>query len=59
MKYLITGGSGFIGTNLIDFLLANDCDILNIDMSNPKKEDHKKYWEKFNICDYTDLEKTN
>lgn len=32
MKILIIGGSGFIGTNLVEFLLAQDYTILNIDV---------------------------
>ena len=39
-KFLITGGSGFIGSAVIRFLIRNNCQILNVDKltyaSNPK-----------------------
>lgn len=31
MRYLITGGCGFIGSHLVDKLLANQCDVLVLD----------------------------
>jgi dTDP-glucose 4,6-dehydratase len=30
-KYIITGGSGFIGTNLINYILKKKCKVLNLD----------------------------
>lgn len=49
-KILVTGGSGFIGTNLIDLLLSfnQNLDILNLDIQKPKKVNHEEYWK---ICD--------
>jgi len=56
-KILITGGSGFIGTNLIDYLLENyeEVDILNVDVANPRNEHHKSIWKKVNILDKEQL----
>ena len=34
-KILITGGSGFIGCNLIEHLLTKNYDVLNIDIQRP------------------------
>jgi nucleoside-diphosphate-sugar epimerase len=52
MKILITGGSGFIGTNLIDLLMEKqDVTILNLDIKAPFKENHKKYWQFADIAD--------
>lgn len=54
MKILITGGSGFIGTNLIECLINDhnrDIDILNIDIHQPKIEAHAKYWKKVDLRD--------
>ena len=52
MKILVIGGSGFIGTNLIEYLIRNQCgDILNIDIVEPKIFTHQKYWKKCNVCD--------
>lgn len=48
-KILITGGSGFIGTNLIEKLILEGFDLLNIDIAEPKKKDLHKYWSKVDI----------
>ena len=44
-KLLITGGSGFIGTNLIEYLSKDtQYEIQNIDIVKPKKSVQDKYW---------------
>jgi dTDP-glucose 4,6-dehydratase len=53
MKYLITGGAGFIGSNFIHYLFEKypDCEVTNLDkltyagnLENLKKfETHPKY----------------
>lgn len=53
-KILITGGSGFIGTNLIEFY-KDRTDVLNIDISKPRNKEHTQYWEKADINDYEKL----
>lgn len=52
MRLLVTGGSGFIGTNLVE-AIAEKVDLINIDVKNPKKGEHFRYWRK---CDILDLE---
>lgn len=55
---LITGGSGFIGTNLINYLLTeNKYNLLNIDINQPKIEDHKHFWKQVDICNAKLLKK--
>ena len=55
MRYIVTGGSGFIGTN-VALLLSKNYDILNIDIETSNK-DHFNYWIDCNICNYDKLRK--
>lgn len=49
-RILITGGSGFIGTNLIDVCLASDATVLNLDWKPPRDPRHKEVWRHIDIC---------
>lgn len=56
MKILITGGSGFIGTNLINNLLQKEnIELLSIDVHPPKIKEHRKIWQQVDLCDKTTL----
>ena len=55
MKILVTGGSGFIGTNFINFLQKKSCTILNIDINKPKNTKHSGYFECVDINNYESL----
>jgi UDP-glucose 4-epimerase len=57
MKYLVTGGAGFIGSNLVDKLIEEGNDVVCID--DESAECHEQfYWNdkaqnyKYDICDY-------
>lgn len=51
-KYLITGGSGFIGTHILAKLCENKNNtILNIDIHAPKIKSYKSFWKEIDICD--------
>lgn len=55
-KILITGSSGFIGTNLVSKLLKNkETTILGIDINQPKIEGHKNIWAKVDIRNKEEL----
>ncbi len=52
MRILITGGSGFIGTNYVDLLLrAKDADFINLDREPPRNVEHQKLWHECDILD--------
>lgn len=51
-RILITGGSGFIGTNLIEYLLRDESsELMSIDIVHPKIKKHSSLWVKVNLCD--------
>lgn len=52
MKIIVTGGSGFIGTNLISLLESKGHEILNIDILAPRNVMQNKFWQKVDICDF-------
>ena len=51
MRILITGGSGFIGTNFIDEISREANTILNYSLHPPLKAEHKQYWRAGDILD--------
>jgi GlcNAc-P-P-Und epimerase len=51
MRALITGGSGFIGTNLVNRFLEKGWDVLNLDVTEPRNQQHSSYWKKSDILD--------
>lgn len=57
-KILITGGSGFIGTNLIESLVFDGHEVLNFDIAEPKKKELIETWKKIDINSF-DLFKVN
>lgn len=57
-KILVTGGSGFIGTNYIEYLLKNKlADFINLDINPPRNPSHKKFWRKCDLLDVPHLKK--
>jgi len=55
---LITGGSGFIGTNLVDALERYpDLRIVNLDAKPPHKESHLRYWVKCDIMNLGEMQR--
>jgi nucleoside-diphosphate-sugar epimerase len=51
MKIIITGGSGFIGTNLVEYYINKGWDILNIDKLPPRNQAHTHLWKAVDILD--------
>ena len=54
-KILITGTSGFIGTNIVEYFLKRNYDILAIDINTPKIETHQKVWKNIDIRNFSNL----
>jgi len=48
-KILITGGSGFIGTNMVDYYVSKGLDICNIDIVPPLDNTQKEFWVECDI----------
>lgn len=51
MRILITGGSGFIGTNLVEHYATRGHAVVNIDIAAPQNPAHGNYWIKTDIRD--------
>lgn len=51
MKYIVTGGAGFIGSNLVDSLVDGDHEVIVIDNFSTGKEDNLNSKAQLLICD--------
>lgn len=51
MKILVSGGSGFIGTNFVDDLLQRGYDVFNVDIKRPSVQMHEPFWIECDILD--------
>lgn len=54
MRLLVTGGSGFIGTNLMAFYIAKGIPLVNLDWNPPLDPAHRPWWKE---CDIMDTER--
>ena len=51
IKVIVTGGSGFIGTNLVERFLEKGWEVLNIDIAQPRNREHVHYWRRIDLLD--------
>ncbi len=56
-RYLVTGGSGFIGTNFVEELSHANAELLNLDISAPLCPSHERFWCRGDILDDVSLGK--
>jgi nucleoside-diphosphate-sugar epimerase len=56
MRILVTGGSGFIGSNLCAWFVKKGDVVLNIDYSAPRNGKALDIWQTLDICDRSSLE---
>lgn len=54
-KIVVTGGSGFIGTNVVEYFSVKGHVIINIDKKEPRNKKHLKYWIKGDILNKKEL----
>ena len=54
-RILITGGSGFIGTNLLPYLVDGGNTVVNLDRTQPVNKNQTQYWKLANLLDYENL----
>lgn len=53
MRIFCTGGSGFIGTNLISYFLIKGHTLINYDMTPPRNPNHANLWVQGDVRDET------
>ena len=56
VRILVTGGSGFIGSHVVEVLLASGDRVLNYDLKAPIFEHHREYWFQGDILDSARLD---
>lgn len=50
-RILVTGGSGFIGTNLVEHYRARGDQVISLDILPPRNPDHGSLWRKIDLLD--------
>jgi GlcNAc-P-P-Und epimerase len=50
-RILVTGGSGFIGTNLVEHLLGTGAEVTNVDCAAPRDRTHLASWARADLQD--------
>lgn len=56
MRILVTGGSGFIGTNLMAFYIQKGVELLNVDWNPPLDPAQAPYWREGDLMDQTAIQ---
>ncbi len=51
VRVVVTGGSGFIGTNLVELLRSQGANVINIDKEPPRNPQHLPLWRAVDLLD--------
>jgi nucleoside-diphosphate-sugar epimerase len=54
-RVMVTGGSGFVGTNLVETYRRDGVEVVNVDVRAPLNRDHAELWRKADIGTYDEL----
>jgi nucleoside-diphosphate-sugar epimerase len=54
-RAIITGGSGFIGTNLLTHLAEQGWQVASFDVVSPRNRYHEPYWQQCDLLDRDDV----
>jgi nucleoside-diphosphate-sugar epimerase len=54
-RVIVTGGSGFVGTNLVSNFIGSGWQVINFDICEPKNPAHANYWKKVDLLDQVSL----
>src|SRR6187431_168867 len=54
-KILVTGGSGFIGTNLVEYFCSKQHEVINFDIKEPRNKKFLSNWVKGDILKNKEL----
>jgi nucleoside-diphosphate-sugar epimerase len=54
-RVLVTGGSGFIGTNLVEYLVATGARVVNADTAPPRNPAQVPFWSRVDLLDRHEL----
>ena len=57
-RVLVTGGSGFIGTNVVDSFLGGQHEVLSLDIAPPQIHTHRANWREVDVLDRVGLRET-
>lgn len=55
-RIIITGGSGFVGTNLVAYCVSRGDEVLNIDIHEPRDNNYRGNWRCLDILDRSGLQ---
>ncbi len=54
-KVIVTGGSGFIGSHIVDALVKKGCEVIVIDKQNPEYPNKNAFYTKIDIANLDDV----